>query len=119
MNVPQILMTNGDILFTLPDGPHYVTPTSFNYRRIKSLLPITLTDLTPLLIVPPTPNGVFYVHAGYTLRVLHITNDGTTSHFTMNTIDSFTTSSLRFDYEVNGVYTSLEDVYLDFPEYLL
>jgi len=119
VNVPHILMTNGDILFTLPEGPHYVTPMSFNYRHIKSLLPITLEDLTPLLVQPPTPDGVYYVHASDRLYALHVMPAGQMFYLMFVSQIEIMSSTTIPNKECHGVYVCIEDILTDYPEYFL
>jgi len=119
VNVPHILMTNGDILFTLPEGPRYVTPMSFNYRRIKSLLPITLEDLTPLLVQPPTPDGVYYAHAGNRLEATHVMPNGAIFYLAFHSLNDIWIATSISTTTVDGIYTSPADLAADYPEYFL
>lgn len=123
MKVPHILMANGDILFTLPSGPKYVTPFQFNYQRIRRELPIDDTLLDTLSIQPSAPNGVFHVYPYTvndtpTLLVYNINNDSVIAYLLDNNkfIKTSTDVNMRNDRPL-GVYISLHDILLDFPEF--
>ena len=117
MNVPHALLNNGDIIFSLPSGPQYVTPRSFNYRRILNSLPITLEELTPLLVVPPCPDGVFYAY--------QLVDDILIENISSTGINCTTLNGKplvrnhQLDLICLGTYASRESLVADFPEYFI
>ena len=117
MNVPHVLLNNGDIIFSLPSGSHYVTPRSFNYRRIRSSLPITMDDLAPLLAVPNCPDGVFYAYQLPNDVLIEQVSANGTNYSTL--CGSSLVRSHFTDMLCLGTYSSRESLVDDFPEYLL
>ena len=117
MNVPHVLLNNGDIIFSLPSGTQYVTPRSFNYRRIKNSLPITMDDLAPLLVVPNCPDGVFYAYQLPNDVLIEQVSTNGTNYSTL--CGSSLVRSHSTDLPCLGTYPSRESLVDDFPEYSL
>jgi len=115
--LPYVQTTNS-ITFML-DTPVTVNQYSFNYKKILDLLPdITLEQLTPLLVPPETPDGIFQLYN--THQRLYIANikDGGTNYFILED-NTWQDSPVLVNGEFMGVFASLDDIADAFPEYYI
>ena len=118
MLLTPIRLTDGRLLFTLPTGPYYLSPSDFGYHKVLHSLPISQADLRAFTAIPPLPDGVFYAYVDDTH--LHVTNiNGTTvSHYDLVN-GAFVACSSVEALPIAGVFTSLDEVRDYFPHFFI
>ena len=116
----HVLLPDGTIIFQLPAGSHFVTPLSFNYRKIYRNLPISEEDLLPLLKTPLLPDGIFYLYQHDDTISYHQISNTTNNRFILKDgkFRSYSTNDQNYQKHI-GVYASLTDIINDYPEYFL
>lgn len=117
--IPHVKLSDNKYLIPTPEGPKYITPESFNYHKILSMLPThTVADILPLFTPPETPNGVYRLYTdGETLMCFNVQLpkpllliSGTWKPYKSQTPPS--------DMLI-GVFTSLDEIQDAFPEYFI
>ena len=105
-------------------GPKEIHPRSFNYNKILTLLTSNAgeDEILPLLVPPKLENGIYEAYISYEHNVMYIKHTVATSlsetYWAGQAIEG-----LRIDEIKNptyaGVYSSLESMQEDWPEYFI
>lgn len=121
-----IHLSDDSYIIHLPTGLVTLTRKSFNFYKIKKLIGagITLEELTPLLVTPELPDGIYeaYLMPGTTdMLYMHTSTDGEQKLITLRenkevTLEKCDKKQLNTGFI--GIYASLEDLMDDWPEYL-
>jgi hypothetical protein len=103
-------------------GMRTINKYNFNYQKIKALLSIDSDDsiIEELLKPPETPNGIYYL---YTIKdetklgIKHVNQD----IVSYNILSENSTYDFKnfVSEEFLGVYTSIDNIFRDWPEYVI
>ena len=116
--IPHVKLADNQVMIPTPNGPHYISPSSFNYHKILSMLPThELDDILPLFSPPETPNGVYYLYSlGNSIQYVN---------YTLNKA-AFLSKGSWWDTDVDttnesllGVFTSIAEIEDTFPEHFI
>ena len=111
MPIAHVRLPQQTILLRLPEGSHYITPYTYNYYKIMAnFSTLTLDQLRSLLVTPDFPNGVFYFYVEDNNP--YITNNGLIYSFNKETTN-------LADATFKGIYTSIDEIKSEFPEYFI
>lgn len=121
MLMQYVRLDNNSYIVNLTTGMATITRKSFNYHKIKRLIEKNAAeeDILPLLVPPETPNGVYEVYFKpqtdtlYYLNQKGFNDDGTPR--TMGGSVYYQADTTQDDFL--GIYASIEDIYVDWPEY--
>lgn len=105
------------IVIQTPSGPVHRSNRQFNYNKILHVAEHgTLSDLEPLLVNPPTPEGLFYAHMNNTNTGIYVEqiHEGTS---TTHILPSGT--RINDNPRYLGVFTSLNEIIEAYPEIFL
>ena len=110
MKLTYLRLKDDSVIINLPSGPHTINPYTVGYKQIIEALnsDIQLSEFLPLLS-PKLPNGIFYAY-DVNNELLVVVTTG---------IKSSTLTSLPSNAIFLGAYASKEDLFNDYPEYLL
>ena len=110
MKLTYLKLKDDSVVINLPSGPHTINPYTVGYKQIIEALnsDIQLSEFLPLLS-PKLPNGIFYAYdVNNELLMVVITG-----------LNGTTLTSLPSNAIFLGAYASKEDLFTDYPEYLL
>lgn len=125
-----IHLSNDSYILSTTKGLVTLTRKMINFNRIKRLINKDAEEkhILPLLETQKLPNGVFelYHHKDTdTMIIKHITNGGSCNWSALNNQQYVSkTPNSPFTFNVKhtsfiGVYVSIPDIMVDFPEYCL
>lgn len=123
-NIPYIKLNDKSIVLQLSTGPLTITPYTFNYHKIRKLLPTSEAILLPLLKTPALPNGLFCLYNITNTLVLTITSANETKTYTLKDAswDPFNGSKyddLCSNTTLVGVFTGFDDIANQLPEHFI
>jgi hypothetical protein len=114
-NVNYIKTNNDTLILQLSTGAKQLTRHDFNFNKILKLLPTTEDVITPLLKTPELPNGKFLLYGDkQCLYAKQYTDDGQCIRHALVGKHVKSKSPVFL-----GVYASIEDIKLDFPEHFI
>ena len=122
-----IQLTDSSYILSTSEGTKTITNRSFNYNKIKHLIDLGATEeeILPLTVPPVLEDGLYEAYLIPKLDAMYV------SHKTQGNVDYIWVSKEFEDrrYALDdipseakqylGMYTSMNDVYADWPEYTL
>ena len=117
MKLTYLKLKDDSVVINLPSGPHTINPYTVGYKQIIEALnsDIQLSEFLPLLS-PKLPNGIFYAYDVNNELLVVVTTGESKSikYLGGNSLASLPSNAIFL-----GAYASKEDLFTDYPEYLL
>ena len=114
------IQVNRNLVYQTSSGPYTVTPSSFGYCELCNNPVVSEATLIELVTPPPLPDGLFIAFLSpHSLYINHVTD---TADQWLAVVDGeFThrSSSTATNLLQHGLFASLDQVRLAFPEYFI
>ncbi len=119
-----VQLDDNSLIISTSNGSKTINRHTFNYNLIKSELKKSAKEKTilKLLIPPPTPDGVFlaYLTEGKILIKHKLPDSSSVNFFFLDSTDIFDEyPPAALERKYLGIYVSINDIRIDWPEYVI